>query len=87
MMDYKNLLNGYKDRVMRITLFDVFSNIENKQKRDDHDKPIDFFGVGLISLMFFFENMLSRNRKTGINELAIFLKDMLNKELTLSNEG
>jgi hypothetical protein len=86
-MDYSNFLNGYKDRVMRITLFDMFNTIENKQRKDDNDKPIDFFGIGLLSLMFFFENMLTRNTKTGVNELAVFLKEILEDKITLSNDG
>lgn len=87
MSEYINMLSGYKDRVARIALFDVFYQLENKQQKDDDHKPIDFFGIGLLGILFFFENMLMRNKKTGIRELAMFLEHMTNKDIQLSDEG
>ena len=63
MHEYMNMLGGYKDRVARIALFDVFHQLENKLQKDDQGRPIDFFGIGLLGLLFFFENMLMRNQK------------------------
>ncbi|PKM56477.1 MAG: replicative DNA helicase [Firmicutes bacterium HGW-Firmicutes-3] len=87
MHEYMNMLSGYRDRVARIALFDVFHQLENKLQKDDQSRPIDFFGIGLLGLLFFFENMLMRNQKTGIRELAEFLKKMMGKETALEDEG
>jgi len=87
MHEYMNMLGGYKDRVARIALFDVFHQLENKLQKDDQGRPIDFFGIGLLGLLFFFENMLMRNQKTGIRELAEFLKKMMGKAIALEDEG
>lgn len=76
MDNYKSLLGGYKDRVARVALFDLFNTVERKQKKDNDGKPIEYFGLYLLSLLFFFENMLSRNKKTGVKELSQFLKEV-----------
>jgi len=71
----KNTWMGYKERVGRIALFDIFSNIEKKQKKDNAGKTIDYFGLMLLSLLFFFEDMLSRENKAGVRELSLYLKE------------
>lgn len=80
-LTYQSMLTGYKDRVQRIALFDIFSVLESKQMKDQYQKPIDFFGLGLLSLLFFFENMLLRNKRKGIKELALFLQEMTESQL------
>ncbi len=71
---YTNMLTGYRDRVLRIALFDVFAMLDAKQLKDGKGKPVDCFGLGLLSLLFFFESMLLRVKKRGIHELALFLQ-------------
>ena len=87
MNTYMNMLGGYRDRVARIALFDVFHHLENKQLKDDKDRPMDTFGIGLLSVLFFFENMLMRRRNTGIRELAEFLETMIGRGYDLSGDG
>lgn len=78
---YKSMLTGYSDRVLRIALFDIFAILDKKQLKDKHQKPIDFFGLGLLSLLFFFESMLLRIKRRGIHELAQFLKESTKGQL------
>lgn len=86
-MDYSNITNGYKDRIERVALFDCLYRLEKKQKKDIDGSPIDFFGLGLLTLMFFFENMLIRNKKTGIMELANYLQEVSLNKINLDQEG
>jgi len=83
---YMSMLTGYKDRVSRIALFDIFATLESKQLKDKKNKPIDFFGLGLLSLLFFFESMLLRVKRRGIHELASYLKEITEGELYDSDE-
>ncbi len=78
---YMNMLTGYKDRVQRISLFDIFAMLDVKQLKDSKGKPIDFFGLGLLSLLFFFESMLLRVKKRGVHELALFLQEATENKL------
>ncbi len=87
MYNYGNLLSGYQDRVARITLFEPLFQLERKQVKDDRDRPIDMFGVGLLSLLYFFERKLLREEKTGIAELADFILSMLKESAVLSEES
>lgn len=84
---YMNMLGGYRDRVARIALFDVFHQLDNKQQKDDNGRPIDAFGLGLLSVLFFFEHMLLRKRRTGVRELAVFLQNMTKGQITLDETG
>lgn len=81
-----NLLTAYKDRVYRIALFDVFHQLSRKVLRDQNDIPVDMFGMGLLSLLFFFEKKLSREKKQGVRELGFFLQTMTHHRLYASNE-
>lgn len=84
---YRNMLGGYRDRVARIALFDVFHQLENRQMKDDEGRPIDGFDIGLLSVLFFFENMLMSKHRTGIRELAAFLRQALEDRHSLSQES
>ncbi len=81
------MLEGYKERIQRLALFDPLHKLEAKREKDRQDRPVDYFGLGLLALLFFFENMLIRNKKTGVQELADYLQQMNKGELDLDSEG
>lgn len=70
-------MEGYKDRIRRIALFDPLYRLERKSGKDNDGKDVDYLGLGLLSLLFFFENMLMRNQKVGIFDLAGFLRKQI----------
>jgi hypothetical protein len=82
----KNITENYRDRMERLALFDSLYALERKTGKDNNGKPIDYFGFGLLTLLFFFENMLIRNKKAGVSELAEFLSELTQGELDLNFE-
>ncbi|MFY0544952.1 replicative DNA helicase [Brevibacillus sp. H7] len=68
-------------------MFDPLHKLEAKREKDRQDRPIDYFGLGMLTLLFFFENMLIRNKKTGVQELASYLQQMNEGEIDLDVEG
>ncbi|MDF2548259.1 MAG: replicative helicase [Anaerosolibacter sp.] len=76
----------YRERIQRISLFDPLYRLENKKLKDRRDRPIDFFGLGLVALLFFFENMLMRNKRIGTKELKQFLYILNQGEMDLSED-
>lgn len=76
----------YKERMERIILFDPLYILRNKTKKDNQGRPIDYHGLGLLTLLYFFENMLIRNKKTGSQELAVFLQTLNEGEIDLTPE-
>lgn len=84
-------LNGitenYHERMQRLALFEPLFRLENKREKDENNQPIDYFGFGLLTLLFFFENMLIRNKKTSIQDLAQYLYGLNQGEYALTLDG
>lgn len=86
-LDVRNVTVNYKERVQRLAIFDPLFRLENKKTTDNSNHPIDYFSLGLLTLLFFFENMLLRNHKTGVKELAEFIQNINQGELDLDGGG
>src|SRR5690554_3856117 len=85
-MDIRELLSGYKDRIRRIALFEPLNDLDRKRETDLNGTKIDMKGLGLLTLLFFFEQKLLRNHKTGVKELAFFLKETTKQVYMLKEE-
>lgn len=72
----QELTSGYKDRMRRLALIDPLNELDRRRFTDLNDKPIDMRGFGMLTLLFFFERRLSREYKTGVQDLTTFLLDM-----------
>lgn len=83
----KAAIENYKERMQRIAIFDCLHNLERSTARDNSNNKIDYFSLGLLTLLFFFESMLKRNRKTGAKELAEFLYNINNGKIDLDAKG
>ncbi|WP_025642330.1 hypothetical protein [Schnuerera ultunensis] len=82
----KNITENYRDRMERLALFDPLYALERKSGKDNSGEPIDYYGLGLLTLLFFFENMLIRNKKAGVMELAQFFSNLTQEKLDLTFE-
>lgn len=85
-VNLKSITENYRERIQRLALFDTLYKLDNKKSKDKSDKLIDYFSLGLLTLLFFFENMLVRNKKTGVKELAVFLIELNQGEIDLEPE-
>lgn len=72
-VNIKAITENYRERIQRLALFDPLFKLQNKKSKDNSGNPIDYHSLGILTLLFFFENMLMRNKKTGVKELADFL--------------
>ena len=82
----RNVTEYYRERIQRLALFDPLYKLESKKGKDRSGNNIDYFGLGLITLLFFFENMLIRNKKEGVKELTKFIYELNHGQLDLSDE-
>lgn len=82
-----NVVENYRERIQRLALFDPLYALSRKGMKDDKGKEVDYFSFGLLTLLFFFENMLIRNKKTGVKELAAFLQELSKDEITMDIIG
>lgn len=86
-IELKGITENYQERMQRLALFEPLFRLENKREKDENNQPIDYFGYGLLTLLFFFENMLIRNKKTSIQDLAQYLFTLNQGKYSLSLEG
>jgi len=85
-INIQELVSGYRDRVRRLILIDPLLELGRKREADEQGKEIDMFGLGLLTLLFFFERRLSREYKTGVNELTQFLRRVTTDVYILGEE-
>lgn len=86
-MDYhewQGLTDGFRERMRRLALFDSLYELQRKQKKDAKGQPIDMQGLGLLALLFFFEQKLLRNNKAGTIELAAYIAYLTAQKYELS---
>ncbi|MDQ0253415.1 hypothetical protein J2S74_000787 [Evansella vedderi] len=81
--DIKDLISGFRDRTRRLALFDPLHELERKREQDQQNTLIDMKGLGLLTLLFFFEQKIMRQTKTGVKELARFLQSITESKYKL----
>lgn len=79
----KDLTSGYRERMRRLALLDPLAELERKRPTDENGKTIDMRGIGMLTLLFFFERRLTREYKTGTKDLTNFLLEMTRDIYTL----
>lgn len=85
-IDLKELTSGYRERMRRLALLEPFEDLAVKKRKDDAGHDVDMRGLGLLTLLFFFERRLSREYKTGTYHVALFLQEMTRETYSLNSE-
>lgn len=81
------VLENYGERIARLSIYEPLLALQRKQEKDNSGNLVDCFSLGFITLLFFFENMIIRNKETGVNELAEFFYEMNHGRIDLDIEG
>src|SRR5690625_898965 len=76
-IDRRELTSGYRERMRRLALMDSLVELERKRVVDQQGNPLDMRGIGMLTLLFFFERRLTREYKTGVRHLISFLRQMM----------
>ncbi|MEQ6378309.1 replicative DNA helicase [Bacillaceae bacterium S4-13-56] len=75
-LELKEVTSGYRERIRRLALFDPLYELDRKREQDLLGNNLDMKGLGLLTLLFFFEQKMMRQYKTGARHLALFLQDL-----------
>lgn len=86
-LEHSALSRGFRERVQRLAIFEPLFRLENKKITDRQGRNIDYFALGLLALLFFYENMLLRYRRAGVRELAQYLQKTAALEIDLDAAG
>lgn len=81
-----DVVAGYKERMRRLALFEPLLILDRAKVVDDVGKEVDMKGLGLLSLLFFFEQKLMRQYKVGKKHLASFLQEATEGQYVLTEE-
>ncbi|GGM19008.1 hypothetical protein GCM10011351_00970 [Paraliobacillus quinghaiensis] len=82
-LDIVEITGGYRERMRRLALFDPLYELDRKREQDQSETMIDMKGLGLLTLLFFFEQKLMRQYKTGAKQLAAFLQLVTERQYRL----
>ena len=73
-INIKSLTSGYRDRMRRLALMDPLDELAGKRTKDRHGLDVDMRGLGMLTLLFFFERRLSRRAyQTSRKDVTEFL--------------
>ncbi|MHA7963978.1 replicative DNA helicase [Paenibacillus sp. CAU 1782] len=79
--ELEGTLNGFQERMSKVALFDPLFELQRKKQTDDNGQPIDMMELGLLALLFFFEQKLMRNTKAGVKDLTHYLHRVIDGKL------
>lgn len=85
-LDVNEILLGYGERYEKILLFEPLNKLSAMQKKDKQNRSVDMRGLGLLTLLYFFEQKIMRNVKAGRKQLAEFLYAATNEHIDLPLE-
>ncbi|WP_340015711.1 replicative DNA helicase [Paenibacillus sp. FSL K6-1318] len=66
-------LTGFRGRMSKIALFDPLFELQRKKQSDQQGNSLDMMELGMLTLLFFFEQKLIRNHRAGARDLAQYL--------------
>ncbi|MBB5172365.1 replicative DNA helicase [Texcoconibacillus texcoconensis] len=82
-----SVIRGYGERIHRVRLMQPLYDLKQLKRKDENGRVIDYFTLGMLALLYFFNEKLNRNYKTGVRELAAFYKRTLHESWQLSDEA
>ncbi|WP_221401506.1 replicative DNA helicase [Paenibacillus phyllosphaerae] len=81
--DLAGTITGFQERMSRIALFDPLFELQRKKQTDKEGNTIDMMELGMLTLLFFFEQKLMRHAKAGVKDLAVYLHRITTGKLSV----
>lgn len=81
--ELEGMLSGFQERMSKVALFDPLFELQRKKQSDANGQPIDMMELGMLALLFFFEQKLVRNSKAGAKDLALYLVKVMDGRLQM----
>ena len=83
----RSAVDQFGERMKRLAIYDPLYRLERKKGKDASGKDIPYYELGMLTLLFFFENMIMRQKNSGLNELSRFLEEICYPKINLDEEG
>ena len=80
------VLDHFGERMKRLAIYDPLYRLGRKKKKDQSNREIPYYELGMLTLLFFFENMVLRQKNSGVKELGDFLYQVNDGRIDMNQE-
>ena len=80
------VLDHFGERMKRLAIYDPLYRLGRKKKKDHSNREIPYYELGMLTLLFFFENMVLRQKNSGVKELGDFLYQVNDGRIDMNQE-
>nr|NNM89419.1 replicative DNA helicase [Bacilli bacterium] len=81
-----DLMAGFDERMGKLALFDPLFELARQKRTDQQGNAMPMMELGLLTLLFFFEQKLMRSHKTSVKDLSEYLSTSLSDIYDLEAE-
>lgn len=82
-VDSKSVVDHFGERMKRLAIYELLFKLKRKIKKDNNGVEVPYYELGMLTLLFFFENMIMRQKNSGVKELALFLYETAGDKVAL----
>lgn len=86
-IEARSVVDHFGERMKRLAIYEPLHRLDRKKGKDQSGKEIPYYELGMLTLLFFFENMIMRQKTSGVRELALFLYEVCHEKIELSESG
>ncbi len=86
-IEARSVVEQFGERMKRLAIYEPLHRLDRKKGKDRSGKDIPYYELGMLTLLFFFENMIMRHKTSGVRELALFLYEVCHEKISLDEAG
>lgn len=86
-IEARSVVDQFGERMRRLAIYEPLHRLDRKKGKDKRGKDIPYYELGMLTLLFFFENMIMRHKAGGVRELALFLYEVCHEKISLDEGG
>ena len=86
-IDSKSVVDHFGERMTRLAIYEPLFKLKRKIKKDNNGVSIPYFELGMLTLLFFFEKMIIREKNSGVKELTAFIYETVGDKIALEPEA
>lgn len=86
-IEARSVVDQFGERMKRLAIYEPLHRLDRKKGKDHSGKEVPYYELGMLTLLFFFENMIMRQKTSGIYELASFLYEVCHEKIDFDEKG
>lgn len=83
-IEARSVVDQFGERMKRLAIYEPLHRLDRKKGKDKQGKDIPYYELGMLTLLFFFENMIMRQKTSGVRELGLFLHEVCHEKISLN---